>query len=470
MITLSLVNLFLYFSVNLWSATGAIEWSGLSGSQIEEYLQLQQANKRDKDLQNLKAAKDYIVNGNTGLARFHLSQINLKTSPVKLIRDRYLSIIEFIDGNYKKSLNLISSSKFNDLNYYKQVCTLRLLNMMALHTQDQDSLTKIDFDKSFMGELSSCRAKTQKYSKNRQYWIETLSRFKVRDKEVLSGSEIDNIKYVTGNLDLTRIWLKLGIYLNKETKMVKAIANLPADAYRSNTVRELLGLMYYRLGDLKKAGDFVEGITSPNAENIKGNIRLRNKEYELAFGHFKVALLKKDNSLNALERAIPLAWTLGQWEEGIRLLGRLIKEGQDERKKLSLDTAFRIMIGDYELAEKQIYIIEKLFKTQVPQEIEIMKSYVALRRKNLPALQESSSVACRRHDGINCWVQMQMSIWQNLGMTIERDEKIFSDDELDIESLKTVAASSPLKESIIVDQKDIEELDSEKLTIDPTKL
>lgn len=470
MITMTLVNIFLYVSVNLWGATGDVEWSALSGAQIEEYLQLQQANKRGTDLENLKAAKDYMINGNTKMTRFHLEQINIKNSPVKLIRNRYLSLVEFIEGNYRQSLELIDTFQYNDKKYYKEVCTLKILNLMALHTLDQDNLTKLRKDKKYLDEYTACTVQTEEYSKNKHYWIEMMSRFKTRDKRSLKGGEIDNVRYVIGDIDLTRIWLKLGLYLNKEKKMSQNISTLPAEAYKSNIVRELVGLMYYRVGDLKKASQFVEGITSPNAENIKGNIRLLNNEYELAFGHFKVALMKKENSVNALERAIPLSWTLGQWEEGIKLLGRFIKPGQDERKKLALDTAFKIKIEDYETADKQLFILERLFKRQIPQEVEIMKSYVKLRRKNVAALAESSSVACKRHDGVNCWIQMQMSIWENLGMTIEREEAIFSDDELNIDELRNKAQITPLKETIIIDQKDIEELDSQKLRIDPTIL
>ncbi|MFT6070291.1 MAG: hypothetical protein ACJAT2_002818 [Bacteriovoracaceae bacterium] len=470
MITMTLVNIFLYVSVNLYASTGDVDWSALSSGQIEEYLQLQEANKRGNDLDNLKTAKDFLINGNTKMARFHLEQINLKNSPVKLIRNRYMSIIEFIEGNYRQSLNLINSGRYDDEKYYKEVCMIRVLNRMALHTLDQDRVTKRKVDREFLNEYRNCSVLTLEYSKNQHYWLDTMSRFKTRNKEYLKGSEIENVSFAISSLDLTRIWLKLGLYLNKEELVKANIKTLPAKMYQSNSVRELLGLMYYRLNDLEKANEFVEGITSPNAENIKGNIRLKNKEYELAFGHFKVALLKKENSINALERAIPLAWLLGQWEEGIKLLSRFIKPGQDERKKLALDTAFKIKIEDYKKAEEQLFVIERLFKRQVPQEVEIMKSYVALRRKKMKDLAESSSIACKRHDGVNCWIQMQMSIWENLGYTIEREENIFSDDELDIESLKEMAGVQPLKESVIIDQKDIEELDSQKLQIDPTLL
>jgi len=473
MITITLVKIFLYallgYSSIASAATGEVEWSALSGAQIQEYLQLQQATKRGSDLGHLMAAKDFLINGNTKMARFHLEQINLKSSQVKLIRNRYMSLIEFIEGNYRDSLDLVSSFKYEDKKYYKEICVLRVLNLMALHTLDQDNLTRQKIDKKFLNEYRSCAVQTLGFTKNDHYWMESMSRFKTRNKNYLAGGEIDNYRYAIGDIDLTRIWIKLGLYLNKEKKLSNVISNIPADAYQSNIVRELLGLMYYRLGDYKKASEFVEGITSPNAENIKGNIRLRSKEYELAFGHFNVALLKKENSVNALERAIPLAWILGQWKEGIKLLGRFIKPDQDERKKMALDTAFKIKIEDYDRADQQLFILERLFKRQVPQEVEIMRSYVKLRRKEVETLSESSGIACKRHDGVNCWIQMQMSIWENLGFTIEREENIFSEDELNIEALKKPMALNPLKETIIVDQKDIEELDSEKLKIDPTK-
>ena len=114
MITMTLVNIFLYVSVNLYGATGEVDWSTLSSGQIEEYLQLQEANRRNSDLDNLKTAKDFLINGNTKMARFHLEQINLKNSPVKLIRNRYMSLIEFIEGNYRQSLNLIKSGRYDD--------------------------------------------------------------------------------------------------------------------------------------------------------------------------------------------------------------------------------------------------------------------------------------------------------------------------------------------------------------------
>ena len=47
----------------------------------------QPGDKLDPEIRErlLKIAKDFLINGNTKMARFHLDQINLKNSPVKLI-------------------------------------------------------------------------------------------------------------------------------------------------------------------------------------------------------------------------------------------------------------------------------------------------------------------------------------------------------------------------------------------------
>ncbi len=53
--------------------------------------------------------------------------------------------------------------------------------------------------------------------------------------------------------------------------------------------------------------------------------------------------------------------------------------------------------------------------------------------------------------------------WENLGKTMNRDEVIFSDKEMTLDSLKEKKEIIPLKETISVDQRDIEELDGQNI-------
>ena len=74
---------------------------------------------------------------------------------------------------------------------------------------------------------------------------------------------------------------------------------------------------------LVKAFEYIEGLSSPNSENIRGNLFLAQKKYELAYAQFKLALKRKVNSQNSLERIIPISWMLKQWKDGLEYIDKL---------------------------------------------------------------------------------------------------------------------------------------------------
>ena len=58
--------------------------------------------------------------------------------------------------------------------------------------------------------------------------------------------------------------------------------------------------------------------------------------------HFKLALAKKEDSQNAIERALPLSWILGQWRDGLDLLQKVKSYAGNERNIDALKIAFLI--------------------------------------------------------------------------------------------------------------------------------
>ena len=56
--------------------------------------------------------------------------------------------------------------------------------------------------------------------------------------------------------------------------------------------------------------------------------------------------------------------------------------------------------------------------------------------------------------------------WENIGKTLTRDEKTLSK-PFNIENLKTKQEITPLQDSVMIDQKDIEELDGNDLNLTP---
>jgi tetratricopeptide (TPR) repeat protein len=266
--------------------------------------------------------------------------------------------------------------------------------------------------------------------------------------------------YIKRDPNLVRIWLKAMLYIGEEDTIFKLLADLPPYIYESKKIREILGLIYYRQGQPEKAKSFIDGIKTANAENIKGSIRQKNKEFELAFGHYQLALKQKENSMNALERAIPLAWHLGQWEKGISLLNRLVDQHTDQRNKLALNTAFQIRQGFMNVAQRQLSLLFQEYRGFPPLQVEVMRSYVALYKEDIQVMNQSLNSSCDRFDLMSCWLQMQTLVWQEYPKVIKRTGK-FEDglEDFSLANLKKRVVKEPLEETVVIDQRDIEELD-----------
>ena len=72
--------------------------------------------------------------------------------------------------------------------------------------------------------------------------------------------------------NMLAIWMKLALYLGEENIVLDNIDRLPQEQYESSIIRELLALLYYRVGNDEMAGRFAESIESANGDNIKGRL------------------------------------------------------------------------------------------------------------------------------------------------------------------------------------------------------
>ncbi|MGZ3867856.1 MAG: hypothetical protein ACXVLQ_02070 [Bacteriovorax sp.] len=431
---------------------------------LEAQLQ-NEAFERGSDIDSLLRAKFKIIGGDLKMAKFYLGRIDDKKSKLFTIKKRYQAIIAFIEGRFNDSLNDLSDKRFTETSLFSQVCLLRLINFMAVN--DIDSIKR---------EKESCMFYTGKTSKNDQFWLDTMIKLKTKDSEGVKKNLLTDVENTLSDDEMSKLWLKTGLYLNKEKDLLNLLSLLPESSYQSKRLREIVAFMYLRSGtpsDKQKALAFVDDIDSANAENIKGNINLQNKEYELAFGHFKLALQKKQDSTNSLERAIPLSWILNQWKDGIEMIDSNTNKNLDPRNVRAIRAAFLIREKRFEEAQKELALLKIDFQNEPPFEVNIMDSYVSLimsekeKKFDQRKIEDSAEKACRSFDGINCWISLQFVQWENLGKTIKRDEDIFQDNEMTLDSLKEKKATTPLKETITVDQRDIEELDSEGIKIRP---
>ena len=426
-----------------------------------EIIQTKMNNEKKIDLYNLQKAKYKLINGDLRLAEYFLSKINDQTSSLVPVKRRYLSIIYFIQGKYKNSIKQLSLNR-NQIEENSQVCLLKLINYMALN--DLQNLNK---------EKELCLAQLLPSSKNELLWPDTMIKLKNKDIDGISKNLLIDANTIFRDDELAKLWFKTGLYLNREKNLLGLISELTESSYQSKKLREIIAFIYLRHNDENKALAFIDDIDTANSENIKGNLRLKNKEYELAFGHFRLALSKKQDSNNALERAIPLAWILGQWSDGLTMLSNISNPVIDKRNTHALKIAFLIRENKLIEARNEIIVLKNAFFGEPPFEVAIMDSYVDLllgkNQSNYDGRKtdELTEKSCRSFDGMSCWISMQLIQWDNLGKTVKRDEPIYQDKEMTIDSLKMKKLISPLDEIKAIDQADIEELDSNLLNIKP---
>lgn len=453
------------FSENLWAQANEdelkeilLEGEEYSLDALAETNQVKDNNQRQVDLYNLQKAKFKMISGDLKLAEFFLNRISEKESMVSAVKRRYLAMIYFVQGRFDKSLKELNDPKVNNNNYYVQNCLLRLINFMAVN--DVAAIQR---------EKQTCRFHTLKYSKNDQFWLDSMIKLKTQDSDGLKKNMLTDVEYTMSDDEMSKLWLKTGLYLNKEQDLLELIAMLPASSYQSKRLREIVAFMYFRAGNQKKAQDFISDVDTANAENIKGNINLSNKEYELAFGHFRLALQKKQDSQNSLERAIPLSWLLGQWGDGLSMLNNISNKSLDPRNKDAIKIAFLIREKKFQEAQKELTLLKAAFSGEPPFEVNIMDSYVNLIASGVDKrkVEETAEKSCKSFDGISCWASLQYIQWDNLGKTIKRDELTYTDKNLTLDSLKEKKTIEPLVESKSIDQADIEELDGESIFLLP---
>lgn len=406
--------------------------------------------------EDLRQVKYYLINGEVRMAKMYLRQMMLTEPKLRPLGYRYLAMIEFMLGNYKDSLKELKRPELNKFGHFEKVCVLRVLNQIILN--DTFDLQK-QWDRCLLENIKEMQS-------NRLLWLETLVELKLRPSEdVLKSPFKYNKIFALPNEDI-KIILKLALYLNQEKLVIDEIMNLTLDAVLDSEIRELAGLILFRAKKFSLSFKFIDDLNTANVNNIKGNLYLMQNKYELAFAQFKLALIQKQNSLNAIERALPLAWEIGQWEEGTKLAEQVITPPEGTVAKLALTSAFYIQRNQYKEAEKRLdYIVnystegENLTVTQ-------LYSYAHLLQKRHLETMKYADLACKAYDLAQCWLLYQFSYWDHFQLTIQREEAMFKntnwwDDE------STLTTVSALKETIYVNQKDIEELDDALIKLIP---
>jgi tetratricopeptide (TPR) repeat protein len=422
--------------------------------------QLNELNKvlfSDMAIQNdeLKKVKYYLVNGEIRLAKVFLKKLTYTPTKLRPVVFRYLATLAFIEGDFEKTYSYLSIPELKEIPHYGKICLLHILSQIVLNKNSE-------LEKSW----PRCRMENpDNFLQDKLVWLETLIQLKISPAVGVTRIPFKGIKMAALSVEELKVMLKLALYLNQETLVVTQLAGLNIEQLQDTEVRELAGQIFFRTGELAKSYRFVEDLKSPNSENIKGNLYVLRNKYELAYAQFKLALEQKQNSQNAMERLLPLAWLLGDWAGGAKYAEQVIASPQTQINKMTLLAAFSMQKGDYEGANHIVEAISQLSRRGTEIEVTQIGSFTSLMQNRPDVVRKLASLSCSQYDLINCWVQFQLNQWDSFPISIRREDKI--PDKKDWEKLSKDDVNQALKETVFVNQIDIEELDDKLIQLIP---
>lgn len=405
--------------------------------------------------QELKKAKYYLLNGEINLAAVYLMKLAYANTKLRPVIYRYLAVLAFIESDFKKTYEYLAKKELDTTPNYGKVCGLRVLTQIILNvTHDLEH------------QWTRCQTESfGHFVPSNRWWIEALINLKLHPRPGITKVPFEGVRLESLNNDELKIFLKLAIYLNQEEELLNELPTLGVDQLQDTEVRELVGHIYFRSGSLANSYKYIEDLKSPNSENIKGNLYVLRTKYELAYAQFKLALEQKQNSQNAMERLLPLAWLLQDWAGGANYAERVIASPQTLINKMTLAAAFNVQKGSFEEAKKILNTITQKSRRGGEIDVTQLYSFSALMQNVPDQARKYASMSCAQYDLNNCWLLLQLGQWDGFPLMIRRDDKIKHRSEW--EKLTKEDITDPLKEIVYVNQLDVEELDDKLIRLIP---
>ena len=105
---------------------------------LAEIFELEDANrvlfsetKLQKDL--LRKVKYLLMNGETTLAKVHLSKLALTQTPLRPIIYRYLAILHFFEGRFDRTYYYLEQPELSVIPHFSKICPLKILSQIVLN-------------------------------------------------------------------------------------------------------------------------------------------------------------------------------------------------------------------------------------------------------------------------------------------------------------------------------------------------
>lgn len=401
------------------------------------------------EVEVLKEAKFALINGNTSHARLLLKKNEISTKQNNLIAKRYLAIIEFIEENFEKSLGIINEFDFKQGRYFAQVCHLIVLNKV------------LENDSTLMDEWARCRKIVDSDMITNNFWIDSIILLKKYRQTYKVPIPFTKIRQFEGTDPSLKTMLKMSLYINQHKYFTSNLFDFDDSVLNNAELREIISFMLFREYELVNAQKLSEDLDTSNAHNLKGNLYLLKNQPELAYAEFKLSFKKKKNSINALERLIPLAWKLDQEEfmlEAVRSYSKFYPE--DSTPKV-YEAATLVKKKEFKKAER-ILRESLVYSPNVPEDlVSSLIAYTDWKRGNFDKASARLRNSCQKLDQISCWVYSMDDLWSDMFVKKEKiDISMIKNDTNILSEIIKPDFKDPIEEVVYIDQKQIDELDN----------
>ncbi len=405
------------------------------------------------ETEELQKVKNYILNGETRLARLYLEKMNYSQTKLRPVIYRYQGILSFLEGDFKKSFRFLNRPELQGSAFFPRICVLKIMDRIVL-----SKTHKLE------EEWERCKSENRRtLTETSLPWMDMLIELKVRPVEGVTAAPFKDLRLARLTVPELKIFLKLALYLNQEKRVIPQFTTLEFSQISDTEIRELMGHLYFRDGQLVNSYRLIDGISSPNTENIRGNLYLLRQKFELAYAQFKLALEMKQNSQNALERLLPLAWVLKDWGRGSEYAERVVASPQTQISKLTIVAAFMMQNERYDEAKKILNVITERSRNGYHLDAAQIHTYVGLIQNSPDVVRKNARSSCDQFDLMYCWLSYQMAQWEAFPLTMKRKDIVM--EKTAWEKLTTEDINEPLKEVVYINQLDIEEMDNALISL-----
>ena len=258
----------------------------------------------------------------------------------------------FILGNYTQFENVLNVTSSQGVKSRKQLCPLLYYN---------DLLNK----NPTSGKTTECLSLFPRF--NNQLFPKVINGLLNSDNDYIqeniaqSSLEMESLKEIISVL-------KSSVITGNHEFFLDYISFIPEKFFRYRSVRELLGVIFFRLRDFGKTKKILKNIKTINAINIKANMALEEKNLDIALGFYLEALKIDPLSINTFRRLLPLTWKLRKYDLALKIIKTYqllinqesVLKSAIELKNKNYENSYRLLIKETNINNSKASTIELL--------------------------------------------------------------------------------------------------------------